>query len=120
MVNAERAKQVAELEAAQRLNVSELDTKAAAQEKLAKILRAEGEAEKAKKLLQADGALDRKLTALVAINRAWANAYTKQRPTPDVVMGANGTSHANPAQTMMTVLTTKALKDLQTNLKVGN
>ena len=75
-------------------------------------------AEAAAKVIHADGALDKKLDALVQINQVWAEAYTKQRPTPDMVMGGAGGAEHNPAANFMQILTAKAAKDLQVDLTV--
>ena len=119
VVRAEAEKAQAVLEATKAKEVAALDVQTAEAEKRAKILRAEGDAEAASKVIHADGALDKKLATLVEINKAWADAYTKQRPTPDLVMGggSSGTDH-NPAASFMQLLTAKAAKDLQVDLGV--
>lgn len=119
VVRAEATKAEAVLVAQQQKEVAALDVQSAELEKRAQILRAEGQAESAAKLIKADGALDKKLGALVDINRVWADAYTKQRPTPDVVMGGSGgSSNANPAANFMEILSAKAARDLRIDMNV--
>lgn len=118
VVRAEAEKAQAVLEAQRKREVADLDVQSADLEKKAKILRAEGDAEAASKVIKADGALDKKLTALVQINKVWADAYTHQRPTPDVVMGGEGSRDANPAASFMQLLGAKAARDLQVDLSV--
>ena len=119
VVEAEKKKQVAELDAAQKLAVAELDTKSAALEKKAKILRADADAEAARKKFQADGALNQKLETLRHIHQVWANAYTQQRPTPDISMGGAGNGGtANPASAMMEAMGVNALKQLQLDMRI--
>jgi regulator of protease activity HflC (stomatin/prohibitin superfamily) len=118
VVRAEATKAQAVLVAQQQKEVAALDVQSADLEKKAKILRAEGDAEAASKLIQADGALDKKLNALVEINKVWADAYTSQRPTPDVVLGTGQSSNVNPASNFMEILSAKAARDLHLELGV--
>lgn len=66
-----------------------LDAEAAQLEKTANIARGEGEAARRRLVMQADGALDKKLSAYVQAQKAWATAYST-RPVPSLVMGADG------------------------------
>ncbi len=72
-----------------------LDAEAAELEKKANIARGEGEAKRRELEMRADGALDKKLAALVQINRSWAEAYSS-RPVPQLIMGgdSNGNTDA--------------------------
>ncbi len=69
-----------------RRDAARLDAEAARLEKEANIARGEGEATRRELEMRADGALDKKLAALVEIQKAWAEAYSK-RPVPSMVMG---------------------------------
>lgn len=113
VVRAEATKAQAVMVAQQQKEVAALDVQSAELQKRAKILRAEGDAEAASKLIHADGALDKKLAAFVSINSMWADAYTKQRPTPDLVIGGDNVKSADPANMMMQLLSIKAMKELQ-------
>lgn len=123
LTRAQKEKEVAELQAQQELAVAEIRKQQAQIEvetadlmKQATILKAEGEAEAKRLLMEADGALEQKLKALTSINEVWANAYTKQRPTPDVVVGG-GDNTGTSAQTLMDIVMMRALQDL--SLDVG-
>ena len=72
-LNAEKEKAV--IQAQQRRDVAELDMKAAEFTKKQAILEGEGEAEKKRLLMSADGALNPKLDAFVAVQKAWAEAW---------------------------------------------
>ncbi len=120
VVEAKKTKEVAELKAQQELEVAKLDKIAAEEYKQAKILRSDADAKAAKLLIQADGALKQKLATYEKVMMAWADAYTKQRPTPDIVIGGgagNGSGSLNSAEQFMNFMSIKALKDLQLDLK---
>ncbi|MBN1971539.1 MAG: hypothetical protein JXR48_04135 [Candidatus Delongbacteria bacterium] len=117
VVEANKQKEVAELEAQKLLEVARLDKEAAVEYKDATLLRAEADSKKAEMLIKADGALKVKLETYENVMRYWADAYTKQRPTPDIVIGGSEKGDVNSAQMMMNLLGIKALKDLQLDLK---
>lgn len=121
---AEKEKEVAEMAAQRELAVAEIEKQRAQVQvetaellKKATIAQAEGEAEAKRLVLEADGALEQKLKALVDINSTWANAYTKQRPTPDVIIGTSDNTGMS-AQPFMEIMTLKALNDLSLDLEV--
>lgn len=99
------------------LAVAELDKKSAEQYKLTQILKAEGDAEYRRKIMVADGALEKKLTAYVETQKAWADAMSKmtQPVVPHVMMGTSGGS-TNAAMNMMELMAVKAAKDLSIDL----
>lgn len=121
---AEKEKEVAEMAAQRELAVAEIEKQRAQIEaetaellKKGMIARAEGEAEAKRLVLEADGALEQKLEALVAINKVWAEAYTEQRPTPDIVIGgAEGAGVS--AQTFMELMVIKTIKDLSLEMEI--
>lgn len=123
---AEQEKEVAEISAEKELSVSELNKQKAQvlldTEKLnaeAVRVKASAEAEAKKKMIEADGALQQKLEALIEVNRVWAEAYTKQRPTPDIVLGgSDGTQTGMDANAFMQILLAKTAKDLSVDLNV--
>ena len=119
VVQAQKVKEVAVLEAEKALAVAKLDRLAAAEYKEAKTMRAEADANAARKLLQADGALKQKLATYQNVMKFWADAYTKQRPTPDIVIGGeNKKGSGNAAEQFMNLLSIKALKDLSLDMNV--
>ena len=120
VVEAKKSKEVAELKAQQELEVAKLDKMSAEEYKQAKILRSDADAKAAKLLIQADGALTQKLATYERVMTSWADAYTKQRPTPDIVIGGGtGNNSLNSAEQFMNFMSIKALKDLQLDLKTG-
>jgi len=81
---------------------------------------ADAEAHKKKVILEADNALKEKLATFEAINETWANAYAK-RNVPKFMLGGGGAEgeYGNTdASTFMSILTTKALQDIDLNLNV--
>jgi len=121
VVQAQQLKEVAVLKAEQALEVAKLDKLAASEYKEAKTMRAEADANAARKLIQADGALKQKLQTYENVMKFWADAYTKQRPTPDIVIGGvDKKGSGNAAEQFMNLLSIKALKDLSLDMKVQN
>lgn len=122
----EQKKAKAEVAAQQQLAVAKLAQQQAQVELETKRLKAEqtrvqasAEAEAKRKLMEADGALQAKLDTVLAINKVWADAYTKQRPTPDIVFGdTNGKSAGLDANSFMQIMTLNAAKQLQVDLNV--
>ena len=111
------------VEAQQALEVAQLDTKKAEQEKMAKILRAEGESEYKRKIIVADGALEQKLAAYKEVQAAWAQAFAEYKGpalVPAVVMApregaaAGGTG----AQALIDMLSAKTARDLALDLSI--
>ena len=113
-------KNVAKTQAEKELEVAELATKAAEQKKLAEIALGEGESQRRKLVMEADGALEKKLEALVSINKAYAEAIAQhQGPlVPSVVMSGSGGPAGNQvgATQLLELLTAKAAKDLSVDL----
>lgn len=124
VTRAQKEKEVALIAAQREVEVAELGKKQAQievekarLEKQATIERARGEAEARKMIMAADGALEKKLEAYVQVQKVWADAYTKQRPTPDITIGGGG-GEAGAAQTLMDLLTIKTAKDLSLDIGV--
>src|SRR5262249_7845172 len=112
--NAEREKRRAEID---KQTAELLRDKAKVNAEATKIT-ADAEAYAREASLKADGALQTKLDALVQINRAWANAAA-QAPVPSVMMGGSdaGLGRQDEMGKLMSVLATKAAKDLVLDLK---
>jgi len=112
-----KAKAVTEAE--QLLAVAKLNKLTAEQNKLANILDGEGQAEKRRLIMNADGALERKLTAWVEAQKAWADAFAnyKGNVTPQWVSGGNGGT-SNAATDFMNLMNMKNANDLGLSLKI--
>jgi len=115
LINAEREKRRAEID---KQTAELLRDKAKVNAEATKIT-ADAEAHAREASLKADGALQTKLDALVQINRAWANAAA-QAPVPSVMMGGSdaGIGRQDEMSKLMSVLATKAAKDLVLDLKM--
>jgi hypothetical protein len=122
VVKAQQDKEVAELHAEKQKNVAELDSKAAAFEKKANILRGEGEGARKRAVLSADGALQQKLNAWVEAQKFWADAYS-QRKVPSMYFAGGGKDGGPDKQslnmeTMMSVWLAKSI-NLDMTVKKG-
>ncbi|MCE1117402.1 MULTISPECIES: SPFH domain-containing protein [Pseudomonas] len=114
LINAEREHRRAEID---KQTAELLRDKAKVNAEATKIT-ADAEAHAREASLKADGALQTKLDALVQINKAWADAASKA-PVPGVMMGATdgGIGRQDEMSKLMSVLATKAAKDLALDLK---
>jgi hypothetical protein len=111
------------VEAQQALEVAQLDTKKAEQEKAAKILRAEGESEYKRKIISADGALEQKLAVYKEVQAAWAQAFADYKGpplVPSVVMAPRDSSAAGStgAQALIEMLNAKTARDLSLDMSI--
>lgn len=111
------------VEAQQALEVAQLDTKKAEQEKMAKILRAEGESEYKRKIIVADGALEQKLAAYKEVQAAWAQAFAEYKGpalVPAVVMAPREGAAAGGTgtQALIDMLSAKTARDLALDLSI--
>jgi hypothetical protein len=107
-------------EAQQKLEVAQLEAQAAEQYKRKQILEGEGEAQKKQLIMNADGALDKKLEAYVAIQRAYASAIEHYQGNwvPSYVAGS-GVQAGSGAQQMIDLLSIKAAKDLGLDMAIS-
>jgi len=115
LINAEREKRRAEID---KQTAELLRDKARVNAEATKVT-ADAEAYAREAAIKADGALQTKLDALVQINRAWAEAAAKA-PVPSVMMGSGseaGVGRQDEMSKLMSVLATKAAKDLMVDLK---
>jgi len=115
LINAEREKRRAEID---KQTAELLRDKARVNAEATKVT-ADAEAYAREAAIKADGALQTKLDALVQINRAWAEAAAKA-PVPNVMMGGGseaGVGRQDEMSKLMSVLATKAAKDLMVDLK---
>ncbi|MDF0731702.1 SPFH domain-containing protein [Pseudomonas entomophila] len=114
LINAEREHRRAEID---KQTAELLRDKARVNAESTKIT-ADAEAYAREASLKADGALQTKLDALVQINRAWADAAARA-PVPNVMMGGSeaGIGRQDEMSKLMSVLATKAAKDLLVDLK---
>jgi nitroreductase len=90
---AAKAKWLQEVEAAKAVTKAEQEKK--------EILLGEGEAKRRELVMKADNALDKRTERDIKIAQIWADAYAKQRPTPDIVFGSNASSGSDLGQMMM-------------------
>ncbi|MBC3501816.1 membrane protease subunit, stomatin/prohibitin [Pseudomonas sp. SWRI59] len=115
LINAEREKRRAEID---KQTAELLRDKARVNAEATRIT-ADAEAHAREASIKADGALQTKLDALVQINRAWADAAARA-PVPNVMMGGgaeSGIGRQDEMTKLMSVLATKAAKDLVVDLK---
>jgi hypothetical protein len=64
--------------------------------------------------------LKQKLATYENVMKFWADAYTKQRPTPDIVIGGeDNNGSGNAAEQFMNLLSIKALKELSLDMNVN-
>ena len=115
LINAEREKRRAEID---KQTAELLRDKARVNAEATKVT-ADAEAYAREAAIKADGALQTKLDALVQINRAWAEAAAKA-PVPNVMMGGGseaGVGRQDEMSKLMSVLATKAARDLAVDLK---
>ncbi len=114
LINAERENRRAEIDK----QTAELLRDTARVNAEATKISADAEAYAREAQLKADGALQTKLDALVEINRAWADAAARA-PVPNVMMGSadTGVGRQDEMSKLMSVLATKAARDLVVDLK---
>jgi hypothetical protein len=115
------AKTIADAQA--RVTIADASVKEAEAFKKAEILRGEGEAKRKELVMNADGQLDKKLEAVVAVNRLYAEAIMKAQPgawSPQIVMGKSGGdgSNGSSATTLVDLLTARTAKQLGVDLSV--
>lgn len=127
---AAKTKEVALAEASQKFEVAQLGAQTAEQEKLAAILKGEGEAEARRLIMNADGGLEKKLAAYIEVVKAGSTAigsYTGNW-SPQIIMGGQGSSTGTTtagtgiasAQQFMDMLVLKTAKDLSLDVLIPN
>lgn len=109
----EQEKAVAVLKAEKQRDVAKLALDAAEFTKKEQIALGEGEATRKRLVMQADGALTAKLAAYVETQKTWADAYSKQRQVPEVVLGGS----ASPSTSFMDLLGARAARELALDFK---
>lgn len=113
------AKTVADAQA--KILIADASVKEAEAFKKAEVLRGEGEATRKRLVMEADGQLDKKLEALVSINKMYAEAMAKAQPgawSPQVIMGSNGGNGGSNATNLVDLLTAKTARELGVDLSV--
>lgn len=113
------AKTIADAQA--KITIAEANVKEAEAFKKAETLRGEGEAARKRLVMEADGQLDKKLEAVVAINKMYADAIKSAQPgawSPVVMMGQGGQAGGNNAAALVDLLTARTAKDLGVDLQV--
>lgn len=122
VTKAEQEKAVAITSAEKDRDTAKLQRDAAEFYKQQQVLKGEGDAAYRQKVMQANGALEQKLDAYTTVMGKFATEFGKQKWVPEVQYGGSGgaTAGVNSAQTMMDVLSTKALRDLGIDMKMGS
>jgi regulator of protease activity HflC (stomatin/prohibitin superfamily) len=83
-----------------------------------KLLTAEADAGYRKKIMEADNALEKRLDTYVKTQEVWANAMANAKhPLVPHIQTGSGNSNGNAATTFMELLTSKAAKDLQLDMR---
>jgi regulator of protease activity HflC (stomatin/prohibitin superfamily) len=102
-------------EAEQGRDVAKLGLETANLEKQTQIQLGEGEAKRKKLVMEADGALAQKLEAWVEVNKAYADAMSKQPLVPSVIMGSDGKN--TPNSDIFQLMAVKTAKDLSLDFR---
>lgn len=128
VTDAEKVAEVAVIKAKQRVDVAKAAKDEAEQFKLkageiklANILEGEGQAEKNRLIIESDGALDKKIAAVVAINKAYAVAMGQQKWVPETNMisgGVSGDTNGSAATDLINLLTVQAAKAVNVDLEI--
>ncbi len=107
-------------EAEQFLEIAILEAKRAEQYKNRQILEGQGNAEKKRLEMAANGALDQKLDAYVAIQKAYAEAIGNYKGAwvPQIVTGGANAQAASGAQQLIDLLSVKTAKDLGLDMSI--
>lgn len=107
-------------EAQQFLEVATLEAKQAEQYKAKQILEGQGNAEKKRLEMEANGALDQKLEAYVAVQKAYADAIGQYQGAwvPQIVTGGAGGQAASGAQQLIDLLSVKTARDLGLDMSI--
>jgi len=128
VTEAEQRAQVAKIEAQQKVTVAEQARLEAEQKKLTakeykeeQILRGEGDAEYKRLVMDADGALELKLKYLSEIHSQYADALSKNKIVPDVVIGgqAGSSDGGNQATDLINMLMIKTAKELAVDTQIS-
>ena len=120
-LNAARDKNVAVIAGKKRKEVAALDRDAAKLTKQKLILLGEGEAKRKKLVLAADGALEQKLEKWESVNHRYADAIKDYQGNwvPTTVMGGgDGKASINGAENLINLLTVKTAKDLSLDMSI--
>jgi len=105
--------------AEQEVKVSAQKLLAAENNKKAEIAMGEGESKRRQLVMEADGALEKKLAALVEINKIWAEAVKGYQGqwTPTVMMGGQSQAGGG-AMDLVNLLTAKTAMDLGVDMEI--
>ncbi|WNJ16696.1 SPFH domain-containing protein [Pontibacter sp. G13] len=106
-------------EAEKKRDVALLAMEAAEFYKKEQMLIGEGDAARKRLAAQANGSLEQRLEAYMAVQKYWADAFSKsQQPfVPSIVMG-EGTAQSSSAGAWMDMMMMKAARDLQLDMRV--
>lgn len=126
IVDAERAKEVAVIDAKKQVEVAKQtklqneQTKFAMMEyEAAEKARGRGDAAYKKMVMEADGALQAKLNAYVEVQKNFAREFGKQKWVPEFAMGTTATdTNGSAATDLIQLLNAKAARDLSLDLQM--
>lgn len=105
-------------EAEQKRDVAKLEKDAAEFNKQKNILEGQGEGERRRLIMEGDGALAQKLDTYESVMKTAFTEFAKQKWTPEILMGGNGTSGGSNAVDLMNLLTVKTAKDLGLDMTI--
>jgi hypothetical protein len=109
MTTAQKEKDVALLQANKDKEVAALELETAKLAAQTKKTESEAEANARERLAKSDGNIRLRLETLSTIHKAWSDAYSKQRPTPDVQVGSGGEGRT----AFMDLLTARLAKEVE-------
>jgi hypothetical protein len=121
VIDAQRAKEVAETEAQQRLAVNTTDAQAAEQYALKVERESKADAAAKDRLLRADNGFQVRIDTYLAAVRAAADAYQKREGAvvPQIVMGGGGGSASGPSD-LLAILAARVASDLGVSVTPRN
>jgi regulator of protease activity HflC (stomatin/prohibitin superfamily) len=118
VVQAKRDKETAEIQAQKEREVAKFLKEAAEQEKLATILRAEGESKARELKLKADDYQQMKIDAWKEVQFKWADAFAK-RQVPSIIMGQTAGDQDSATLGTKSLLDVYLLKGLGIDMNIG-
>lgn len=110
ITKAQQEKDVATLQANKNKEVAALSLETAKLSAQETLTTAKAESEAKKLTITANNALEQRLEAYVAVQKAWATAYGAQRQTPDIQLGSGGSG--GTSQALIEMMTAKTAREL--------
>ena len=110
ITKAQQEKDVATLQATKNKEVAALSLDTAKLDAQTTMTNARADSDARKLAMAADNALEKRLSAYVEVQKAWAAAYGAHRQTPDIQMSGGATGGVN--QSLVDMMTVKTARDL--------